>query len=211
NPPQQAPHIDNPIIHHGIEMYFHLKHAAQAVYKGIAESAVRSFPGLRPSPSFLIRPSGMVPNNGVKCHMYLNTCIAFTGPFSNLEQCPFCELHQYDQLKLEATGKLIPIHEFHTIPLGPQLQALYGKILRVWDRERTAAIFWHLQQHNGKLGAIDDFICGHNYLDAVMQGHINENDMALMISMDGAQLYRNKISDCWIYIWVVLDHHPSHR
>ncbi|KAG1832623.1 hypothetical protein DFJ58DRAFT_736281 [Suillus subalutaceus] len=43
NPPQQPPRIASPIIHHGIEMYFHLEHAAQAAYKGIAEFCSKKF------------------------------------------------------------------------------------------------------------------------------------------------------------------------
>ncbi|KAG2050404.1 hypothetical protein BDR06DRAFT_983981 [Suillus hirtellus] len=42
--------------------------------------------------------------------------------------------------------------------------------------ECTAAIFQYLQQHDGELHIINDFICGSNYLEAVMQGCINEND-----------------------------------
>ena len=32
-----------------------------------------------------------------------------------------------------------------------------------------------------------------------------------MLSIDGAQLYRNKKSDCWIYIWLLLDLAPGQR
>ena len=35
--------------------------------------------------------------------------------------------------------------------------------------------------------------------------------MVLMLSMDGAQLLRNKKSDCWIYIWILLDLAPDQR
>lgn len=35
--------------------------------------------------------------------------------------------------------------------------------------------------------------------------------MVLVLSIDGAQLYRNKASDCWIYIWIILDHAPDVR
>lgn len=35
--------------------------------------------------------------------------------------------------------------------------------------------------------------------------------MVLMLLLDGAQLYESKASDCWIYIWVVLDHSPDVR
>ena len=33
--------------------------------------------------------------------------------------------------------------------------------------------------------------------------------MVLMLSIDGAQLYQSKQSDCWIYIWVVFDLPPN--
>ena len=33
--------------------------------------------------------------------------------------------------------------------------------------------------------------------------------MVLLLSIDGAQLYQSKHSDCWIYIWVILDHAPD--
>jgi hypothetical protein len=35
--------------------------------------------------------------------------------------------------------------------------------------------------------------------------------MTLMLSLDGAQLYRYKQSDCWIYIWIIMDLPPNIR
>ena len=32
-----------------------------------------------------------------------------------------------------------------------------------------------------------------------------------MLSLDGCQLYEHKTSDCWIYIWVILDLPPDLR
>jgi hypothetical protein len=55
-------------------------------------------------------------------HMCINSCIAYTGPFQDLEACPMCSEPRYDQFRLESR---IPRQEFHTIPIGPQLQALY--------------------------------------------------------------------------------------
>ncbi|KAH7917471.1 hypothetical protein BV22DRAFT_989347, partial [Leucogyrophana mollusca] len=49
------------------------------------------------------------------------------------------------------------------------------------------------------------------YLNAVQQGDIKDTDTVLMLSMDGAQLYQNKQSDCWIYIWILLDLSPDLR
>jgi hypothetical protein len=57
----------------------------------------------------------------------------------------------------------------------------------------------------------DDIFCGSDYLEAVEKGEISDDDMVVMFSIDGAQLYRNKQSDCWIYIWLILDLAPDQR
>lgn len=43
------------------------------------------------------------------------------------------------------------------------------------------------------------------------KGKIGDNDIVLMLSVDGAQLYAHKASDCWIYIWVIMDISPDER
>lgn len=40
---------------------------------------------------------------------------------------------------------------------------------------------------------------------------LTDNDTVLFFSVDGAQLYRNKKSDCWIAIWVILNWSPQAR
>lgn len=46
---------------------------------------------------------------------------------------------------------------------------------------------------------------GHDAISAVLDGNIKENDIVLMVSLDGAQLYESKQSDCWMYIWVIIN------
>ena len=57
----------------------------------------------------------------------------------------------------------------------------------------------------------DDVFCGSDYLDAVEKGDIKDDDTVVMLSFDGAQLFRNKKSDCWIYVWIILDLAPDER
>ena len=45
----------------------------------------------------------------------------------------------------------------------------------------------------------------------MVDGTIQPEDMLLMISIDGAQLFESKESDCWIYIWVILELLLDHR
>ncbi|KDQ10433.1 hypothetical protein BOTBODRAFT_178102 [Botryobasidium botryosum FD-172 SS1] len=56
-----------------------------------------------------------------------------------------------------------------------------------------------------KIEVYKDALYGTKYIDAVRNGEIGEDDPVLVLSVDGAQLYRDKKSDCWIYIWVLLN------
>ncbi|KIJ18255.1 hypothetical protein PAXINDRAFT_72096 [Paxillus involutus ATCC 200175] len=38
---------------------------------------------------------------------------------------------------------------------------------------------------------------------------IGLDNMLLVLSINGAQLYESKLSDCWIYIWIVIEHSPD--
>lgn len=50
---------------------------------------------------------------------------------------------------------------------------------------------------------------GHDYLSAVCAGDIQPHDIVLSVSIDGPQLYRKKQSDCWIYVWVIINLSPD--
>ena len=54
-------------------------------------------------------------------------CIAHTGPYANLETCPKCGEPRFDPIKFATSeGETKDPHQqFHTIPLSPQLQALW--------------------------------------------------------------------------------------
>jgi hypothetical protein len=104
---------------------------------------------------------------------------------------------------------------FYTLPIGPQLQALWRSLEGAQDvryrERRTNELLDELGHTNGELGTYDDIFCGSDYLEEALSGNIQSGDMVLMLSIDGAQLYRSKMSDTWIYIWVVLDHAPDVR
>ncbi|EJD39909.1 hypothetical protein AURDEDRAFT_171047 [Auricularia subglabra TFB-10046 SS5] len=65
--------------------------------------------------------------------------------------------------------------------------------------------------NNGRINVLDDVLCGTELLDAYRDGRIRPTDVLLMLSYNGCQIYRDKQSDCWIYIWVVLSMAPEHR
>ncbi|KAG1765063.1 hypothetical protein EV702DRAFT_1204714 [Suillus placidus] len=65
--------------------------------------------------------SGVVP---IVHDMCPNTCLAFTGPYADLDHCPQCGEGRWDPKKTTATQK-VACQTFDTFPIGLQLQALW--------------------------------------------------------------------------------------
>ena len=160
--------------------------------------------------------TGVVP---IVHDMCPNSCVAYTGPFSDLNTCPIsdCQESRYDPILFQSSNGNIkkPQQQFSTMPLGPQLQALWrnpetAEKMKHRSR-RTQEIFGELELTGGIINEYEDIYHGESYLEAVARGDISEDDMVLMFAMDGAQLYQDKQSDCWIYMWVVFDLAPDLR
>jgi len=62
---------------------------------------------------------------------------------------------------------------------------------------------------NASIDVYDDVYCSSTLLEAAMRGDLTGDDTVLMLLIDGVQLYQSKQSDCWIYIWVLLDLAPD--
>ncbi|KAF8592803.1 hypothetical protein K439DRAFT_1650261 [Ramaria rubella] len=146
-----------------------------------------------------------------------NTCIAYTGFFEDHESCPVCERSHYDAFKLNRThGKVKkPLQHFYTMPIGPQIQALW------WSPESATQMRYHAQcteeileeirKKDGVISSYEDILHGEEYLVACQSNHITSHSTVFMISMDEAQLYHDKESDCWFFIFVLMEMHPNHR
>jgi hypothetical protein len=117
--------------------------------------------------------------------MCINSCVTYTGPFSNLEACPICSEPQYDIFRLESSngGDRVPRQEFHTIPIGPQLQALY--------REPESAKHTHYMHtegsrvlaeidHKGFLDEYSDVLHGNDLIEAFQNERIGEDDITIL-------------------------------
>ena len=141
-----------------------------------------------------------------------NSCMAFTGRFTKLDKCPFCSSPRYKP------RTSTPYRQFHTFPIGPQIKALWrsptlAKYMQ-YRTEHTQRIVREVPtpEMDGRRSSLyTDFFDSDAYLEAVRTGAIVDDDTVLMLSLDGAQLYRNKLSECWIYIWIVMDLPPDRR
>jgi hypothetical protein len=214
NPVQESLEILDPDLRFSIENYLALESASEDAYRASMAAVKRRFPDSSPLSYEQVRKkiaelSGV---HAVTNHMCPNTCLAYTGPYANDTECEICSTPRYDQEILQRSGgkTLKPNQKFCTIPIGPQIQAAFrhpeGARNMRYRAERTAEIL-----KNGRDEVFNDYIQGSDYLEAVVDGRIGENDVTLMFSIDGAQLYQSKVSDCWIYIWVIMNYAPDIR
>lgn len=214
NPPEEQLTLDNPDDRYSIDVFLSITTASEATYNAIRLATLRRYPDSEMLTYHKVKRlvadlSGVVP---IRSDMCINSCVGYTGPFADLECCPMCGQERYDPLH---AGK-VARKQFHTIPVGPQLQALWrtpeGADRMGYRREYTEKIRAELRQNRGKrVSPYADYFDGSDYLEAVGAKKITPDDMVLMFSIDGAQLYRNKASDCCIYIWIIMDHAPNSR
>ena len=143
--------------------------------------------------------------------MCIKLCVAFTGPYSNLEHCPSRGEPHYKQKELEGSNDLrkVPRQVFTTFPVGPQLQARWkhsqmAKDMFYWW-EKTDELLPECTATGEPPQLFNDIFCGYDYLNLVCDGQINKYNSVLMLSINGAQLYESKQSDVWTYIWILVD------
>jgi hypothetical protein len=77
-----------------------------------------------------------------------------------------------------------------------------------YQTNKMEQVLQEIAQH-GSILLYDDIFHGSEYLAAVQHGDIKPSDTVLLLLVDGAQLYQNKVLDYWIYIWVILDIAPD--
>jgi hypothetical protein len=221
NPPHVPIQIANHGVRHSISTYLALEHSFQRAYECICRSSTLNFSdsvNVKDILSYYATEKIIAEYTGVEAVEHdmcpEKSCMAFTGPYSDFEECKICGASWWDQGKLLASGS----HRKEgacravTIPLGPQLQA------RFYDPESSQAMqYLHRQtqqvlvelEKSKTIPVIDDIAMGHDYLHAVLDGNIKLNDIVVPLSIDSAQLYKKKQSDCWIYIWIIMNLAPD--
>jgi hypothetical protein len=210
NPRTSPVDVSDPDFRLGLDLFLASIKTTQENYTLTREAVLRRHPD-DTIPSYdqmkrrVAEITGVVP---IVHDMCPNSCLAFTGPFKNDDICSECSEARFDPITKKGR------QQFYTIPIGPQLQALWANAESArkldYRRRKTREIIDEIAR-NGKITRYEDFIHGSMYLEAVKSGRIQDTDMILMLSIDGAQLYAHKASDCWIYIWIIFDFSPDLR
>ncbi|KAG1853516.1 hypothetical protein F4604DRAFT_1883396 [Suillus subluteus] len=181
NPPKGPITIDSPGIRHSISMYLALEHASQTAYNRIMRSTMLNFAGADGVDDLLSfykverLVAGYTGVELIKHDMCLNSCLAFMGPFADLETCP---INGHTKVAAQM---------FTTIPIGPQLQALYQHPDSAHDmrylHNQVQEVLAGLAQ-TGEIPVFDDIVMGHDAIGAVLDRDIKEDDIVLMVSLD---------------------------
>ncbi|KAG1809193.1 uncharacterized protein BJ212DRAFT_1579764 [Suillus subaureus] len=177
NPPQHQLSLDeDPDLKAAVKLYLKLSHAEKD-YEAAREVSMESkdiedFPTLYQAKQAVEQLSGV---SGMMHDMCFNLCIGFTGQFAHLESCPICGSSRYDQLILaQSSGKKkVACKQFPTVPIGPQLQAMFRDPQSAIDMQyreaQTRKIFEELERNEGKVHVYEDFLDGSDYINAVQE------------------------------------------
>ena len=216
NPTEEELDIDDQYFRLSLEMYIILTDVPQETYRKLVAAVLRCLPPdakgrLLSYDQIKRRVKNLTGIAPIYDDMCVNSCMAFTGPHKDLNTCLKCSEPRYDPVILQSSNGTIkkPRLSATTIPIGPQIQAL-------WSHRLSAEKMSYRQQVTDALldsteipDILTDYTEGDEYLRIAHQ--LKPHDTVLMFSADGAQLYRNKKSDCWIYIWVIYDLAPGDR
>ncbi|KAL6302645.1 hypothetical protein BKA93DRAFT_736457 [Sparassis latifolia] len=128
NPPRTTVDVTDPSLRLVLDLFLAVGNSSQETYNTVRDAIMRRYPDDILS-SYVQIKCQVAELSGVVSlihDMCINSCLAYMGPFSALETCPKCGESRYDPIQLAVSGgqKKIACQEFHTIPIGPQLQAL---------------------------------------------------------------------------------------
>ena len=215
SPPTAFPHIDDD-LRMCFRIFLETVNGSQAAYDGVGRFIKQRYPDSQFSTydqmkRQLTELTGVVP---VMTDMCIDTCVAFAGPYSDRRTCPECSAPRFETVLRGNKRVSVPRRQALTIPVGPQIQAQYRSRESAWNmghRNRVMDPLLAKLTAGGSIDVYDDVYCSSILLDAARRGDLTSDDTILMLSIDGAQLYQSKQSDCWIYIWVLLDLAPDLR
>jgi hypothetical protein len=201
-----------------LEYFIFLNGTLEATYTAVINTTHRLFPKFKPLSYYQVerRLETITGISALSLDMCPNSCVGFTGPLAAQDRCPICGELRWNPIQLECFGKKTPAKMFCTISIGPALQALYSSLESAkamkYRQEKTRATSEQFLGANVNAEKVfEDLVSGKDYWKLIEEGSVSDNDILLMLSMDGAQLYEHKMYDCWIYIWVILELSPDKR
>jgi Transposase family tnp2 len=134
----------------------------------------------------------------VAMHCCVRSCVAFTGPHANLTACPYC-----NEPRFISSNR--PRRTYNIMPIIPRLRHQFR------DPKRCEQLLYRARFQQD-VREIQDIFDGDRYNELRDQGFFNDDrDVALSMSTDGFQIFRQKTHDCWPIALTNLNLHPEIR
>ncbi|CDO76955.1 hypothetical protein BN946_scf184685.g1, partial [Trametes cinnabarina] len=201
NPPQHVLEIDDPNVLMSIELYVTLSNTSQHYYEDVRQLFMKHKPDAELLSYHQVKRrvemlTGIVPIINDMC---IDSCVGFTGPYANLDKCPKCRQPRYDEIKagMKPGSPAVPCKQFYTMAPGPEIQAVFRTPEGVESMAYLSGLVEDVLarlEEDGTLDSFDDVSHGSKFWGAYIAGQINSEDIVLALSIDGAQLHRNKKS-----------------
>ena len=123
NPLHYPPEIDEKTWS-SIDLYLALSNGSQEMYASVKKALERHNPPVIINSLHIVKKTieDLTRVKEIETDMCINSCVAYTGPLLSLQNCPYCGEPCYEET---SSGKCVARQQFSSIPLGPQIQALY--------------------------------------------------------------------------------------
>lgn len=175
NPLHDISALDDPDKRLSLKLFLASSKMSQETYNDVRKAIMERHPETKILSYYLVKKlaADMTGISSISDDMCVNSCLAFTGPFKNLDHCPTC-----NEARRDAREK-------------PRVSPEGAKAMRYRDA-RTAEIIDKLNTLENPV--YDDIFCGKDFLDLHERLELTEDDTTVALSIDGAQLYQNKKS-----------------
>jgi hypothetical protein len=131
-----------------------------------------------------------------------NSCICYTGKYESYQSCPICNSPRLDIRK--KAKKVMPY-----LSLTNRLKMQFN------DKNRAKELLYRYEyiiNKNDNDDDLDDVFDGKIYKELVDKNLFNnKRDIALTASCDGYQIFKQKTDDCWLFLIINNNLHPSLR
>ena len=146
---------------------------------------------------YLKEETGLVP---IFYDMCENSCICYTGQYESYQNCPVCE-----STRLDARGKAKKVMPF--LSIIDRLKVQYK------DETRAKELLYRYEYNiNKNDNDLDDIFDGKIYKELINDNLFSDQrDVAFTASCDGYQIFKQKTDDCWLFLIINNNLHPSLR
>ena len=193
--------IPNKKIIEGLKL-LHLKslyNFTESAYNDIIKLFVSNNISLYKIKNYLKDVTGLIP---VFYDMCENSCICYTDQYELYQNCPIC-----NSTRLDSRGKAKKVM--------PYLSIINRLKMQFNNKNRAEELLYrheYITNKDDNDDDLDDIFDGKIYKELVNNNLFkDERDIALTVSCDGYQIFKQKTDDCWLFLIINNNLHPSLR